>query len=154
MALLELQGIKKNYYQGKVTVPALRGIDLEIARGEFTAIAGPSGSGKTTLLNLIGCLDTASDGVIRFDGRELSRLSGDRRGAHPRCRLFLGAGQAAHRSYSEAGTSVGGFTRHRRREGGNPAAHLRRAAEHGLGGDPRDGCGGQPEFRLPGLHLA
>ncbi|MEW6230169.1 MAG: ATP-binding cassette domain-containing protein, partial [Bacillota bacterium] len=74
-ALLELQGVRKNYYQGKVTVPALRGIDLEIARGEFTAIAGPSGSGKTTLLNLIGCLDTASDGVIRFDGRELSRLS-------------------------------------------------------------------------------
>lgn len=75
MALLELQGVKKNYYQGKVTVPALRGIDLEIAKGEFTAIAGPSGSGKTTLLNLVGCLDTPSDGVIRLDGNELSKLS-------------------------------------------------------------------------------
>ncbi|NPV51905.1 MAG: ABC transporter ATP-binding protein [Firmicutes bacterium] len=75
MAFLELKGVKKDYRQGRLTVPALRGIDLEIERGEFTAIAGPSGSGKTTLLNLIGCLDIPTEGVIRLDGSELSRLS-------------------------------------------------------------------------------
>ena len=75
VAFLELKGVKKDYRQGRLTVPALRGIDLEIERGEFTAIAGPSGSGKTTLLNLIGCLDTPTEGVIRLDGSELSRLS-------------------------------------------------------------------------------
>ncbi|HHY46079.1 MAG TPA: ABC transporter ATP-binding protein, partial [Firmicutes bacterium] len=75
MAFLELEGVKKDYRQGRLTVPALRGIDLEIEKGEFTAIAGPSGSGKTTLLNLIGCLDTPTEGVIRLDGSELSRLS-------------------------------------------------------------------------------
>lgn len=75
MALLELQGVRKDYHQGRLTVPALRGIDLEVAKGEFTAIAGPSGSGKTTLLNLIGCLDTPTEGTIRLDGSDLSKLS-------------------------------------------------------------------------------
>ncbi|MGE5572274.1 MAG: ABC transporter ATP-binding protein [Bacteroidota bacterium] len=75
MALLELEGVRKDYRQGRLTVPALRGIDLEIEGGEFTAVAGPSGSGKTTLLNLIGCLDTPTEGVIRLDGRELAKLS-------------------------------------------------------------------------------
>lgn len=75
MLLLELQGVKKDYRHGKVPVPALRGIDLTVEKGEFAAIAGPSGSGKTTLLNLVGCLDTPTDGVIRFEGRELSGLS-------------------------------------------------------------------------------
>lgn len=75
MALLELQNVKKNYYQGKVAVPALRGIDLVVEKGEFTSIAGPSGSGKTTLLNLIGCLDKPTEGAVRLDGRDLSRLS-------------------------------------------------------------------------------
>ncbi len=76
MSLLELRGVKKDYYQGKVTVPALRGIDLEIAEGEFTAVAGPSGSGKTTLLNLVGCLDKPTAGSIRFGDADLSKLSG------------------------------------------------------------------------------
>ncbi|NLY75423.1 MAG: ABC transporter ATP-binding protein [Firmicutes bacterium] len=74
MALLELQGVKKIYRQGKIEVPALRGIDLKVETGEFTTVFGPSGSGKTTLLNIIGCLDKPSDGRIRFDGQELGAM--------------------------------------------------------------------------------
>lgn len=75
MALLELHGVKKDYMQGKMAVPALRGIDLEIEAGEFTTIAGPSGSGKTTLLNLVGCLDTPTAGTITLEGKDLSKLN-------------------------------------------------------------------------------
>ena len=75
MPLLELEGIKKIYQQGQVEVPALRGLNLIIERGEFTSIVGPSGSGKTTLLNLIGCLDIPTTGQIFFDGQEIEKLS-------------------------------------------------------------------------------
>lgn len=75
MALLELKGVKKDYYQGRMVVPALRGIDLTVEAGEFTAIAGPSGSGKTTLLNVIGCLDKPTAGHIRLAGQDLAQLS-------------------------------------------------------------------------------
>lgn len=74
MALLELQGVQKIYQQGKMEVPALRGIDLKVETGEFTTIFGPSGSGKTTLLNVIGCLDKPTNGKIRFDGEDLGDL--------------------------------------------------------------------------------
>jgi putative ABC transport system ATP-binding protein len=74
MALLELQGVQKIYQQGKIEVPALRGIDLKVETGEFTTIFGPSGSGKTTLLNMIGCLDKPTNGKIRFDGEDLGEL--------------------------------------------------------------------------------
>ena len=74
MALLELKGLKKVYDQGKIEVPALRGIDLTVEHGEFTTIFGPSGSGKTTLLNMIGCLDKPTDGTILFDGQSLAEL--------------------------------------------------------------------------------
>ncbi|MGB2783051.1 MAG: ATP-binding cassette domain-containing protein, partial [Atribacterota bacterium] len=67
MALLELNKVKKIYQQGKIGVPALRGIDLTVEPGEFTTIFGPSGSGKTTLLNMIGCLDTPTEGEIRLN---------------------------------------------------------------------------------------
>jgi putative ABC transport system ATP-binding protein len=77
MALLELKGVKKEYKQGKSRIPALRGLDLVIEAGEFTSIAGPSGSGKTTLLNLIGCLDTPTEGTIIMDGRNLSHCAQD-----------------------------------------------------------------------------
>ncbi|HHW09883.1 MAG TPA: ABC transporter ATP-binding protein [Firmicutes bacterium] len=77
MALLELKSIKKDYIQGQSRVPALRGLDLHIEAGEFISIAGPSGSGKTTLLNLIGCLDTPTEGTIILDGRDLSHCSKD-----------------------------------------------------------------------------
>jgi len=75
MSLLELKEVKKIYKQGKIEVPALRGIDLTVERGEFTTIFGPSGSGKTTLLNMIGCLDTPTEGEIKLDGDEVSKLS-------------------------------------------------------------------------------
>ena len=74
MALLELKGLKKVYDQGKIEVPALRGVDLTVEKGEFTTIFGPSGSGKTTLLNLVGCLDTPTAGTILFDGQSLAEL--------------------------------------------------------------------------------
>jgi len=74
-AIVQLKGVEKDYELGKTIVPALRSIDLEIARGEFTTIAGPSGSGKTTLLNLVGCVDVATRGEVHVDGHETHNLS-------------------------------------------------------------------------------
>ena len=71
-----LRGVSKQF-DGKRKVTALERVDLEIARGEMTAIVGPSGSGKSTLLNLIGGLDRPTDGEIELDGEVLSRLSDD-----------------------------------------------------------------------------
>jgi putative ABC transport system ATP-binding protein len=76
-SIVSLQDAQKNYHLGKVMVPALRGVSLEVEEGDFLAIAGPSGSGKTTLLNLIGCVDTPSAGSVRVAGREIGEL-GDR----------------------------------------------------------------------------
>lgn len=72
--IVELADVVKDYPLGKVTVRALHGVSVRIRRGEFTAIAGPSGSGKTTLLNLIGCVDVPSEGLVRIDGEDVSRL--------------------------------------------------------------------------------
>ncbi len=68
--IVELSNVVKEYPLGKLVVRALRGVDLAIDKGEFTVIAGPSGSGKTTLLNLIGCVDTATSGIVRVAGSE------------------------------------------------------------------------------------
>lgn len=73
--IIELQGVTKVYQQGKIEVPALRGLDLEIQAGEFTALSGPSGSGKTTVLNLIGALDRPTTGRVIIEGRPLDELS-------------------------------------------------------------------------------
>ena len=76
MPLLKLDNVKKTYHQGKIDVPAIRGISLEIEEGEFTTIFGPSGSGKTTLLNIIGCLDKPTTGEIYYnETKKLSELS-------------------------------------------------------------------------------
>jgi putative ABC transport system ATP-binding protein len=72
--LVETKDLYKDYRIGKVLFPALRGISVKIANGEFTAIAGPSGSGKTTLLNIIGCLDVPSKGSVLIDGTDTSQL--------------------------------------------------------------------------------
>ena len=72
--IVELRGVEKDYPLGKQVVHAVRGVDLVIDAGEFSAIAGPSGSGKTTLLNLIGCIDVPTRGTVAVDGQETSRL--------------------------------------------------------------------------------
>lgn len=72
--LIELTGVKKIYYMGKIEVPALRGVDLNIDSGEFVAIMGPSGSGKSTMLNMLGLLDSPTSGKIIIDGIDVSSL--------------------------------------------------------------------------------
>ena len=74
MPIVTLRNVKKDYQLGDVTVPAVRGVDLEIEAGDFISIAGPSGSGKTTILNLIGCIDTPTDGAVAVDGVETNTL--------------------------------------------------------------------------------
>ena len=82
-AVVDCAEVKKVYRQGTLQVEALRGLTLEVAEGEFTAICGPSGSGKTTLLNLIGALDRPSAGAIRLEGRDLGAM-GQRERSHLR----------------------------------------------------------------------
>src|SRR5580693_332816 len=72
---VELKDVKKTYRMGPIEVPALRGINLQVAAGEFLAIAGPSGCGKTTLLNIIGGLDRADTGEVLVEGKNLQLLS-------------------------------------------------------------------------------
>ena len=74
MNIIEIRGLTKDYALGKTTVRALRGVDLEIAKGDLITIMGPSGSGKTTLLNVIGGIDMATSGSVRIAGRELTTL--------------------------------------------------------------------------------
>ena len=73
-AIVKIVDVYKEYHLDKVVVPALRGVDLEVHAGEFISIAGPSGSGKTTLLNLIGCVDTATRGLVEVAGRDTRTL--------------------------------------------------------------------------------
>ena len=75
MVVLQAMEVTKQYRMGKVTVEALRGINLTIQKGEFVAVMGPSGSGKSTLLHLLGGLDTPSSGEIYLAGKPLSRLN-------------------------------------------------------------------------------
>ena len=75
MSIVEVKNIQRNYQQGEHVVRALRGVDLTIQKGEFTALMGPSGSGKTTLLNIIGGLDKPNEGEVHIDGQNLSALS-------------------------------------------------------------------------------
>ena len=80
--LVEARDVRKDFHVGKITVNALRGLDLEVRKGDFLAIVGPSGSGKTTLLNLIGALDVATGGVVSVFGQDLSTLGRRRRADH------------------------------------------------------------------------
>ncbi len=73
--IVEVRNVTKEYGEGDVAVHALRGVDLTLMPGEFSAMAGPSGSGKSTLLNLIGCLDHPTSGRIVIDGQDVAELS-------------------------------------------------------------------------------
>ena len=76
-AILKAAGLKKYYGKGEALVKALDGMDLEIERGKFTAIIGTSGSGKSTLLNMLGGLDTPSEGSIQIGNTELAKLNSE-----------------------------------------------------------------------------
>jgi len=69
-----LEKVTKIYKTGDIELAALKGVSLKVSDGEFLSIAGPSGSGKTTLLNIIGCIDDASSGRVKIDGRDISSL--------------------------------------------------------------------------------
>ena len=77
MDILRVQNLKKYYETGDVTVKALDGVNLTVEKGEFLAIVGTSGSGKSTLLNMMGGLDTPSDGEVVIDGQNIAGLSRD-----------------------------------------------------------------------------
>lgn len=74
-AIVELKGIHRSYRLGETMVHALKGVDLIIKQGDFTAIIGASGSGKSTLLNLVGSIDTPDKGQVLIDGQDIGKLS-------------------------------------------------------------------------------
>lgn len=79
MEVAKIENVTRVYKTGKVETHALRGVDLTIEKGEFSALIGPSGSGKTTLLQLIGCLDQPTSGHVYINGKDVSRLNRNQR---------------------------------------------------------------------------
>jgi putative ABC transport system ATP-binding protein len=77
VTMIEIQDLTKVYGSGEAEVQALRGVDLEVQRGEFVAVMGPSGSGKSTLMNILGCLDRPTAGSYVLDGEDVSRMNRD-----------------------------------------------------------------------------
>lgn len=77
--LIRLRGITKVYGTGDTAFQALKGVDLDIGKGDFVAIMGPSGSGKSTAMNMLGCLDTPTTGTYEFEGVQVQSLSRDER---------------------------------------------------------------------------
>lgn len=77
MSLIKITEIKRDFVLGSETINVLKGIDLEINKGEYVALMGPSGSGKSTLMNLLGCLDTPTSGSYILNGKDVSQMSDD-----------------------------------------------------------------------------
>jgi len=76
-AIIHLERIVKNYFMGKQAVPVLKGISLDIYKNEYVALMGPSGSGKSTLMNILGCLDSPTEGTYVLNGQDVSEMSDD-----------------------------------------------------------------------------
>jgi len=76
-AVIRIEGVRKDYVMGVETIRALRGVDLQVTRGDYVAIMGPSGSGKSTLMNVIGCLDTPTAGEYWLNGHAVAQLRDD-----------------------------------------------------------------------------
>ena len=81
---VELRQVKKIYHMGEVAIPAVDGVDFEIQRGEFVVIVGPSGAGKTTVLNILGGMDTSTEGTVLVDGEDISNYRGKKLTAYRR----------------------------------------------------------------------
>src|SRR4051812_39043955 len=75
MPIIETQNLWKTYIMGSEEIHALKGVDISIEKGEYVAIMGPSGSGKSTLMNLVGCLDTPSQGSYLLNGKQVSEMN-------------------------------------------------------------------------------
>ena len=71
---VELRGVRKVYHMGEVEITAVDGINFEIEKGEFAVIVGPSGAGKTTVLNILGGMDTCTEGEVWVDGRDVGKF--------------------------------------------------------------------------------
>jgi putative ABC transport system ATP-binding protein len=72
--IIHLEGIRKSYYMGKQVLEVLKGVSLDIFKNEYVALMGPSGSGKSTLMNILGCLDTPTQGVYILNGQDVSKM--------------------------------------------------------------------------------
>ena len=76
-SLIRITNIKRDFQLGSETINVLKGIDLNINKGEYVALMGPSGSGKSTLMNLLGCLDTPTSGTYILNGKDVSKMHDD-----------------------------------------------------------------------------
>src|SRR5512143_823570 len=79
MEVVKIENVARSYQVGKVETQALRGVNLSVENGEFTALVGPSGSGKTTLLQMIGCLDQPTSGRVCGSGKDVTTLNRNQR---------------------------------------------------------------------------
>ena len=127
MAIVETQGLIKVYPMGAAEVRALRGLDLAVEAGEFMSVMGPSGSGKSTLLNLIGCLDTPTEGTVLLDGVDVTQVQRSRLAAIRREKVgfvFQQFNLLSHLTALENGMLPLRYTEMSRRETRERAAQL------------------------------
>ncbi|MBS1918524.1 MAG: ABC transporter ATP-binding protein [Bacteroidetes bacterium] len=75
--MIHLENIQKSYYMGKQALPVLKGVSLDIEKNEYVALMGPSGSGKSTLMNILGCLDSPTEGLYVLNGQDVSKMADD-----------------------------------------------------------------------------